>query len=197
MYESSLRWTMIAERIDSYRLLAQGFRSVRLEHPEKVLHDLRESFPGAEVQLLRADRIAGKEHLSFSAKNAVDSFGGKDRRAKRLAMEFLLFASGQHQIIEAIKLLGVTPSTSEVVVTGLFDSEPDLHLVAVTTAQLLGGKPDDSVVDIYNSRKATSLKKAYKITERELDSARIPGETEEMILKRLILERSAMLSLEN
>ena len=85
---------MIAERIGSYHLIAQGFRNVNVADPEKTLNDLRETFPLVEIQLLRADRVAGKEHLLFAAKNAVDSFEGKGRRAKHLSMEFLLFASG-------------------------------------------------------------------------------------------------------
>src|ERR1700756_5092351 len=110
---------MITERAGSHYLVVQGFRRAKVVDPERVLNDLRGIFRAVDVQLLRADGVAGKEHLLFAAKNAVDSFGGKDRRAKHLSMEFLLFASGEHQIVEAIKLLGITSSTSELVAIGL------------------------------------------------------------------------------
>jgi KEOPS complex subunit Cgi121 len=188
---------MITEKAGSYYLVVQGFRNATVVDPERVLNDLRGIFRAVDVQLLRADRVAGKEHLLFAAKNAVDSFGGKDRRAKHLSMEFLLFASGEHQIVEAIKLLGVTSSTSELVAVGLAETEPEDHLLATKVAQMVNGEPDDSVIDFRDRRKTTNLKKAYKITQKELDSARVPGETEDMVLKRLIIERSAMLALEN
>jgi KEOPS complex subunit Cgi121 len=188
---------MITEKVGSYYLVAQGFRNAKVVDPERVLSDLRRIFRAVEVQLLRADRVAGKEHLLFAAKNAVDSFGGKDRRAKHLSMEFLLFASGEHQIVEAIKLLGVRSSTRELVAIGLSETLPEAHLLITKIAKMVDGEPDDSVIDFRDSSKTTMLKKTYKITEKELNSARVPGETEGMLLKRLVIERSAMLALEN
>ena len=188
---------MIAEKIGSYHLIAQGFRNVNVADPEKTLNDLREAFPLVDIQLLRADRVAGKEHLFFAARNAVDSFEGKGRRAKHLSMEFLLFASGEHQIVEAIKLLGVTTSTSQLVSIGLSKPEPDSRELLTRIEQKVGGQPDDSVFDFRNSKKAPALKRAYKITEKELRSAQVSGEPEVMVLKRLVLERSALLVLEN
>ena len=188
---------MITERIGPYYLFAQGFRNAQVTDPERVLKHLRGIFQAFEVQLLRADRVAGMEHLTFSAKNALDSFKGKGRRAKHLSMEFLLFASGEHQIVEAIKLLGVTSSTSELVATGLSKAEPESPLLIAQLARMVNGEPDDSVIDFRDSRKSASLKKAYKIAQKELNSARFPGETEDAVLKRLVIERSAMLVLEN
>ena len=188
---------MITEKIGSHHLFAQGFRNAKIVDPEKALNDLRGIFHGVEIQLLRADRVAGKEHLLFAAKNAVDSFAGKGRRAKSLSMEFLLFASGEHQIVEAIKLLGVTPSTRELVAILLSKKELEPRDLLTGIEQMIGGGLDDSVVDFRNPRKAPTLKRAYKITEKELRSAQVSGEPEVMVLKRLILERSAMLVLEN
>ena len=188
---------MIAERIGSHYLIAQGFRNVNVADPEKTLNDLRETFPLVDIQLLRADRVAGKEHVLFAAKNAIDSFEGKGRRAKHLSMEFLLFASGEHQIVEAIKLLGVTPSTSEVVALVLSGPEPESRGLLTRIERKVGGQPDDSVFDFRNPKKASNLKRAYKITEKELRSAQVSGESEVMVLKRLVLERSAILVLEN
>lgn len=188
---------MITEKLGSYYLFAQGFRNAKVVDPEKTLHDLRGILHPIEVQLLRADRVAGKEHLSFAAKNALSSFSGNDRRAKNLSMEFLLFVSGEHQIVEAIKLLGVTSSTRELVVTGLSRTSPESQLNSSRLVEMVGGGPDDSVIDLQDASKAATLKKAYNITEREWKSALVPGETEEVALKRLVIERSAMLVLEN
>src|SRR5437867_9313831 len=116
---------MITEKVGSYLLWIQGFRDARVIDSEKALHDLRGSFDGIQLQLLRADRIAGIEHMVFAARNAVDSFTSKGRRAKHLSMEFLLFASGEHQIDEAIKLLDVSASSTELARVGLAEENTE------------------------------------------------------------------------
>src|SRR2546427_11517258 len=104
---------MITEKIGSYSLFVQGFRDANVTDSEKVLRDLRGSFPGVDLQLLRADRVAGREHNVFSARCAGASFQSKNRRGTHLSMERPLFPSGQQQILRALKLPGVTPPSRE------------------------------------------------------------------------------------
>jgi len=188
---------MITERIGSYFLFVQGFRGARLIDSEKVLRDLRGSFGGVDLQLLRGDRVAGIEQIVFAARHAVDSFGGKARRSKHLSMEFLLFASGEHQIVEAIKLLGVDTSSVELALVGLSETELDSDVLSGEVAKIVQGVPDDTVLEIGTPAKVRALRKAYNISERELNSSRMTGESENSVLKRLVIERSALLVLEN
>ena len=188
---------MITERIGSYFLFVQGFRGARLIDSEKVLRDLRGSFGGVDLQLLRGDRVAGIEQIVFAARHAVDSFGGKARRSKHLSMEFLLFASGEHQIVEAIKLLGVDTSSVELALVGLSETELDSDVLSGEVAKIVQGVPDDTVLEIGTMTKVRALRKTYNISDRELKSSRMPGEAENSMLKRLIIERSALLVLEN
>ncbi len=188
---------MITERIGSYFLVVQGFRGARLIDSERVLRDLRGSFGGVDLQLLRADGVAGIEHIIFAARNAVDSFSSKTRRAKHLSMEFLLFASGEHQIVEAIKLLGVDTSSMELALVGLSETELDSDVLSGEVAMIVQGVPDDTVLEIGTLAKVRALRKAYDISERELNSSRMTGESENSVLKRLVIERSALLVLEN
>src|SRR5260370_35642936 len=109
---------MITKKIGSYSLFVQGFRDADVPDSEKVLRELRGSFQGIDLQLLRADRVAGKGQIIFPGRNAIDSFQSKGRRAKHRSMEFLLVASGEHQIIEAIKLSGVTEASREIALVG-------------------------------------------------------------------------------
>lgn len=188
---------MITEKVGPYYFFMQGFRDVQVDDPKKLLKALRNAFGKMELQLLRADRIADREHLLFAARNAVDSFKGKDRRTKHFSMEFLLFVSGEHQIVEAIELLGVTPSTKELVLAGFSEADPDLDFLAETVLQMLRGVPDDSVMGFQNQKKLADLRRAYKISDKEMKSSRVLGETSKMVLQRLVIERSAMLVLEN
>ncbi|HEV2119988.1 MAG TPA: KEOPS complex subunit Cgi121 [Candidatus Bathyarchaeia archaeon] len=188
---------MIVERIGSYFLFIQGFRSTGVIDSENVLGDLRGSVDEVDLQLLRADRVAGKEHIIFAARNAVDSFRGEDRRAKHLSMELLLFASGEHQIVEAIKLLGIDSSSTELVLVGLSGTRLELSPLISRVGKMVKGMPDDTVLDIETTTKVRALRKAYNISDRELDSSRMPREDENEVLKRLVIERSALLVLEN
>ena len=188
---------MIIEKIGRYSLFVQGFRYACVTDSEKVLRDLRRSFQGIDLQLLRADRVAGREHIVISARNAVDSFQSKDRRAKHLSMEFLLFASGEHQIIEAIKLLGVTASSRELALVGLSETSLDASLLSNRAMESVKGIPDDTVLQITTQKKVEDLKRAYNIPDRELNASKMPSEEDNSVLKRLIIERSALLALEN
>jgi len=188
---------MITEKIGSYSLLVQGFRDARVTDSEKVLRELRESFQGIDLQLLRADRVAGKEQIIFAARNAIDSFQSKARRAKHLSMEFLLFASGEHQILEAIKLLGVTTSSRELALVALSDTRLDSNRLGNRAMESVKGIPDDTVLQIKTRKKAEDLKRAYNIPDKELYASKMPTEDDDNVLKRLIVERSALLALEN
>src|SRR5437667_6125207 len=134
---------MITGTIGSYFMWIQGFRNAIVVNSQRALQDLRGSFDGIELQLLRADRIAGIEHMVFAARNAVDSFTGKDHRAKHLSMEFLLFASGEHQIVEAIKLLGGSESRTELVLVGRYEDNTDSQALIDNATEVLSGTLDD------------------------------------------------------
>jgi len=112
-------------------------------------------------------------------------------------MGFLLFASGEHQIVEAIKLLGVDTSSVELALVGLSETELDSNLLSGEVAEVVQGVPDDAVLEIGTLAKVRALRKAYDISERELNSSRMTGESENSVLKRLVIERSALLVLEN
>lgn len=164
---------------------------------EKALRDLRQSFDSIELQLLRADRVAGVEHLVFAARNAIDSFTGKGRRAKHLSMELLLFATGEHQIVEAINLLGVTKSSTELVLIALSETNKNSSTLIDRATEVVRGIPDDSVLNVDTTRKRKVLKRAYNIPNKELTASKMAGESDSSLLKRLVIERSALLVLEN
>jgi tRNA threonylcarbamoyladenosine modification (KEOPS) complex Cgi121 subunit len=188
---------MILEKIGSYFLLIQGVRGARITASDEILNELRRKFEGVDLQLFRADRLAGKEHIIFAARNAVDSFAGEGRRTKHLAVELLLFASGEHQIVEAIKLLGVSSSGSKIVVVGLSREKSSSTDFSTRVLKVTKGEPDDAVIDLDSQSKLIDLKKAYNFSDKQLGSARMPGESEASVLKRLIIERSALLALHN
>ncbi len=188
---------MLTDKIGSYSIFVQGFKGARVPDSESALKHLREAFPDVDLQLLRADRVAGWEHITFAARNALDSFKGKEKRAHHLSMEFLLYAAGEHQIVEAIKLLGVTPSTQEIVFIGISQKDVELQAAVRKVTEIVSGIPDDTVLDIETKGKVVSLKKAYNVSGKQLSSTRTLGESDERVLQRLIIEKSALLALDN
>jgi tRNA threonylcarbamoyladenosine modification (KEOPS) complex Cgi121 subunit len=181
------------EEIDGHYLLSLGF-DARISDPEKTLRQLRSSNEGIQVQLLKAELVAGPEHLRFAARNALHSFRGKSSRSKSLAVEFLLFVSCQRQISKAIRFLGVEPSDDRVILVALSESREALLEFENVSRSLLGD-PDESLVEIGSKRKLVEIERSYGVSKREMEAARFEGETDGQVLTRLVVERSALLSI--
>ncbi len=187
---------MILERIEEQDLALQGLVNCRVSDPEVTLRAIRTRFPKVQVQLMRADRIAGKEHLIFAAKNAVRAFTQHYHRTHSLAVEMLLYTSCQRQISRAIQILGVTPQTREAVMAAFCDKRVPSDLIE-GVAEVVRGSLNDDVLEITSKDKARELAGVYSITRTQMEATRFPGENEDSVLKRLIVERSALLTLES
>ncbi len=186
---------MILERIEGKHLLLQGLIKCKVSDSERILREIRSPFPDVQIQLMRADRIAGKEHLLFAAKNAARAFRQRYKRAHSLAVELLLYASCQRQITKAIQILGVETQTHEVVLAAISDKSIGSALVDSVT-KALQGSPDDQVLEVASGKKVKGLMEVYGVTPLELEASKFPREDENSVLKRLIIERSALLTLE-
>ena len=178
--------------IDGYYLLSLGFENAHITNPEAVLRQLRSSSEGVQVQLLKAERIAGLEHLRFAARNALLSFNGKNPRSKSLAVEYLLYISCQRQISKAIDFVGVEPSDHKVALVGLSESKEQLSDLEGISGPLLG-TANSRVIEADFGQKLSALRKFYRISDREMNAARFEGEADSEVVKRLIVERSALL----
>lgn len=184
---------MITE-IDHSFLLTLGFDGGHISDPEETLRRLRSS-PNVEVQLLKADLVAGGEHLHFAARNALHSFNGKRRRTKSLAVEYLLYVSCQRQISRAIDLLGIRPNDRRVLLVALSESKGALEDLEHVASSIIDGKTDQNLIEIGSESKLRTIQKAYGVTNREVQAARLRDESDSDVVKRLIIERSALLDL--
>jgi tRNA threonylcarbamoyladenosine modification (KEOPS) complex Cgi121 subunit len=187
----------LIEQIDGYYFLSLAFTNTGIKDPEHALKQLRTINTQAEVQLVKADLIAGPEHLQFAARNALSSFKGDKRRSKSLAVELLLYLSCQRQIAKAIGLLGVDSEDLRVALIALSDSEDAIQQLARRVESIIDGKQDDGQIEIGSEQKMTRLQQSYGVTRKEMEAARFEGETQSSTLKRLIVERSALLDLGN
>ncbi len=148
-----------------------------------------------QLQLIRADRVAGPEHLQFAARNALLAYRSKRRRARSLAVEFLLYVSCTRQISKAIERLGVTGKTRKVVLTAFAKKEKDVEGLVEEAARITQGHLMDSVLDV-SEKKVDLLMKVYGVTKKELDATRVAEESDVEALKRLVIERSALVAVD-
>ena len=181
--------------IDSHYLLSLAFAKASISDPEQTLRQLRSISSEAQVQLVKADLIGGPEHLQFAARNALHSFGGAQRRSKSLAVELLLYISCQRQIAKAIKLLGVDLGDSRVAVVALSGSKDALLELDRQASVVIGGERDENLIEIGSKQKMNALQRSYGVTSREIEATRSVGEADSSVLKRLIIERSALLDI--
>lgn len=183
--------------IDNHYLLTLAFKKASVPDPEHTLKLVRAINSAVEVQLLKVDLVAGPEHLQFAARNALYSFKGKRPRSKSLAMELLLYISCQRQISKAIKFLGVDSNDSRVGIVGLSESKEALEQLALQAQPVVGGEADEELIEITSKQKMAKLQCSYGINSKEIEATRFEGETDSSVLKRLIIERSALLSIQD
>ena len=186
---------LLIDQIDSHYLLSLAFAKVSVPDPEQTLKQLRSISSEAEVQLVKADLIGGPEHLQFAARNALHSFSGPHRRSKSLAVELLLYISCQRQIAKAIKLLGVDSKDSRVALVALSGSKDAILKMDRLASSMINGERDESLIEIGSKQKMDLLQRSYGITGTEMESTRTVGEADSSVLKRLIIERSALLDI--
>jgi len=187
----------LIEQIDDHYFLSLAFTNAGIKDPEHALKQLRSINALAEMQLVKSDLIAGPEHLQFAARNALNSFNGDKRRSKSLAVELLLYLSCQRQIAKAIRFLGVDSEDSRIALIALSDSKDAMQELASHAESIINGKQDDSQIEIGSKEKMALLQHSYGVTRKEMEAARFEEETESSALKRLIVERSALLDLGN
>ncbi|MFX1270466.1 MAG: KEOPS complex subunit Cgi121 [Promethearchaeota archaeon] len=104
--------------------------NVKLLKKEEIISLASEQIEGIiAVQLLDSTLVAGEVHLLSAAQNALNAWKGNYAISRNLAVEILLYASGQHQIGVALEKLGVNDETTSVaaVVMGIDENNLKSH----------------------------------------------------------------------
>jgi KEOPS complex subunit Cgi121 len=66
------------------------------------------------IQLLRADRVCGRDHLLHAARLAARAIAENRARTADLPTETLLYAAGERQVGKALTFLGLHPGTTAI-----------------------------------------------------------------------------------
>ena len=77
------------------------------------------------------------------------------------------------------------------------DSKDAIQELDRHARSVVGGVEDDDLIEIGSKQKMARLQRSCGVTGTEMEAARLEGETDSSVLKRLIVERSALLDIED
>jgi KEOPS complex subunit Cgi121 len=160
---------------EEFNIQIAGFKSKITDYNE-LLNKISKSNNGCTIQLMNAEGIAGREHVAHAAIHAIKSFLRKENISNSLGLEICVRTSGQRQISQALKILGITNGNIRLCVVAIDCDDKIMR----TLGNLLGER-DDMVLEA----EVDKLKKIYNITE-------IQATTAESITK-LLMERTTLL----
>lgn len=153
-----------------------GFKS-NITDFKKLMDDIGEF--ECTIQLMNADGIAGSEHAVHSAVHAIRSFSRGENVSNDLGLEICVRASGQRQISQALKILGIKNGIMDICAVTI-----DCDKEIMEELEHILGMRDDNVLDA----EIDKLKNIYNISDIEIDSS---GD-----ITKLLMEKTALLILE-
>jgi tRNA threonylcarbamoyladenosine modification (KEOPS) complex Cgi121 subunit len=169
-----------------------GFSNTKIEDAAEFLKAVRKEKQTACVQFFNAELVATWQHLYFAALNALLAFRNKRNISKNIAMEVMLYASAQRQIRKAIAFIGVKRDSANVAVV-IVGENPDYVRTALhSVSKLISAEPDETVLQLSKS-KVQSIRRAFAISEKELETVIKKNNLEEALVD-LVVERMALLS---
>lgn len=154
---------------------------IKLKDPISILKLI-----SINIQLMRAEIIAGYEHILSSIRMAIRAWKNNRNIAKSLTMEVILYASATRQIKDAINKIGISRNSKECVALVISeDVKPFLNEL------LKYGEEDESIMEI-TSEKIPLIMEAFNIKESELMIAKSIYNRDEIAIQSLVLERVAL-----
>jgi len=185
---------MPIEFIEKYGkyIIITGVRDVRIPNPETVLLRLREVDEKVEAQILDVAGIAGIDHLRFAVLNALKAQAQGKQATGALAVEILLYASGQRQIKNAIAHLGVSQESKHVAVVAVAGERAALERLVNELPNITMGSLDESVLQ---EGDAATIRRIFGLSENQIEAVAGKGSRKERMTE-LVIEKMALLSVQ-
>lgn len=187
---------MIKIKLKDYEkyLLIVNLVDVKISNVNHTIKRLKADLSGIEVQAFDSNKIAGWEHLYFAALNALKAFQSGYNISKSLSMELLLYASAERQIKNAIQKVGINENTKEVTIAILANEKNTHKDLVEKLLSILNGKIDKEFLEKWTNNKVQVLKNTFNISDLELSTLKRKNIGVQEIIKRLIIERMAILA---
>ena len=164
---------------ENFNIQVAGFKS-KITDFKQLMHDLNKFNSKCTIQLMDAEGIAGKYHAEHATIHAIKAFSRKENISKDLGLEICVRASGQRQISQALKMLGLKNRDMKVCAVAV-DCENDI----MERLEDILGERDDMILEADDNE----LKDIYAISSIEAETA---GS-----ISKLLMERTALLIIEN
>jgi len=165
------------ENCKEYNIQIGGFKA-NITDFRQVMGDLKK-FDNCMIQLMDADGIAGIEHITHATIHAINAFNRKQNIANDLGLEICVRTSGQRQISQALKMLGIKNGNINICVIAV-----DCNKNIMDRLTDILGKRDDKILEPCED----ILKNIYKISDIEVETV---GN-----ITNLLIERTALLMVE-
>lgn len=170
-----------------------GFRNVKIKDVDKFFILVKEKTGNTCVQFFDAKLVAGWQHLYFAVLNAVIAFKNKLNISNNLGIEILLYASAQRQIKEAVKLIGIHPTSRKVAVVIVANTRSKTtSLLSIVSALLTGSIRDDGLLELTDD-KVEGIKRIFEISGIELEAKVEKEDAKKEALMDLVVEHVALL----
>jgi len=174
-------------------LLIIGVKDFKITNYDEVRKELTEKVQNLQVQLADATKIFNIEHIYFAAFNALKAFKNGKNISNNLAMELLLYISGQNQIKKAIENFGLKEGKMDVAIICIGERKKDLENFSRILQREFNIEIDHSLVESPSRKKFRYLKSIFEISDQELNASRQKKDALENVLSKLIIERMALL----
>jgi len=181
---------MIEAEVLGKHLVVEGFKNIEVKDVNSLLNLIKKCSGKAHVQVMDATLIAGFEHIFFAVLNALKSFESGLNISKSLAIEILLFASGQDQIKKAIEFLGIKQSSSTAALVIVADEREEAIAVLEKISEFLKGERNHEVIEL-TEEKIPNIIETFNISEAEIEASM--RESLKEAVKNVLIERAALL----
>lgn len=171
-----------------------SFRGVEISNIEEFFCAVRnEKSPNVGIQFFDAALIATWQHLYFATLNALTAFENNISISNSITMETLVYASAQHQIDNAMNLVGISPNSREIAVLIIGEDRDAVNSVLKMVTKLVAVESDIRILNLIDS-KVETIKGIFGISDIEIGAVTTTTGSEEEALVNLVIERMALLA---
>ncbi len=164
--------------------------------PESFIRQIRKDWPNLEIQIMDANKVAGHDHLVFASRNAVRALKKSSMISRSLSVEMLLYSSAHRQISKAIESIGLKRHSKTLALMAASSSKEELQRFEEDVSNNVPGLRDDALLEAISDERIREITSLFGITAKEIRAVRRRGETKWDAVKKLVVERVALLAIQ-
>jgi tRNA threonylcarbamoyladenosine modification (KEOPS) complex Cgi121 subunit len=170
-----------------------GFKNVKIKDVNRFLEGFQRKVSQVHIQFFDARRIASRQHLYFSALNALKAFERKVNISNTIVIESLLYASAQRQIRKAVDKIGIKETSSNIALLVITENEKETCQTLETITKMIPGERDDAVLQL-TDEKIVEIRNLFGISDLEIAAKTKRKDLEKEALIELVIEHIALLA---